>query len=377
MRERPLSSSSIKTYLQCVLKYYYRYEDKKPRPGKTPALAFGIAVHAALEHLHKLISESSQPPTPEMYDDVISVFMSHAVSNGLDDMSIYQEGRDLITKRLDNIDPEEKVLGLELQFNLKTPKGTPFTGSIDKLVELDSDTVVIVDYKTSKVALTQEEADVDIQLSMYDLAVSMLFPQYKTIVCALDYLRLGDVITHRTKEQRKCFVDFLDTVYQQISTTGEDDVLPNLNSFCAWCEFKSYCPEYKKIIEDPNLILPPIGELSNDDFVDAWELTSASKRAIEDYQRSLKDHAYSTMRVADTIKGVEKELYKTQVSRVSYDPKAVFNIVGPEAFVKMASVSKAAVDKYLRDNPDKANDVDNTAAFSFAAPAFKTRKIKD
>ena len=209
MRERPLSASSVKTYLQCLLKYYYHYEDKKPREGKSGPLAFGIAIHRALEYLHGAVSQTGESPGPKLYDEVLKLFMQEATANGLDDASIYQEGRDMLISRLDGIDPQEKILGLELEFHLKTPAGTPYTGSIDKLIELDEETVVIVDYKTSRMALSQGEADTDIQMSMYDLAVSELFPQYKTIICAFDYLRLSEVVTHRTPEQRQVFVEFL------------------------------------------------------------------------------------------------------------------------------------------------------------------------
>jgi len=376
MRSRPLSASSIKTFLQCSLKYYYRYEDKKPRLGKTDPLAFGIAVHEALEFIHQKVSDTGKPPGPQEYNEALSVFMQSATRSGLSDLKLYQEGKDLITKRLDNIDPEEKVIGLELSFELKTPKGTPFLGSIDKLIELDPETVVIIDYKTSRVALSQAEADHDIQLSMYDLAVSMMFPQYKTIICGLDYLRLSEVMTYRTPEQRALFVDFLDAVYEQICAAEEDDVSANINSFCSWCDFKSFCPEYVKVVEDPGLLLPPPGELGDHDFVNTWELLAAAKKTIEGRYRELKAELHERMREKGVVSGDGKELYKVQSSRVTYDPRTVLDVVGVDKFIKMVSVNKMSVDRYLKDNPEKAKEVDKTAQFAFSSPSFRIRKIK-
>jgi len=375
MRSRPLSASSIKTFLQCALKYYFRYEDKKPREGKTAPLAFGIAMHSALEFMCNELKRTRTAPSPETYNKVLEVFMREATANGLDDLSIYQEGREMLISRLDNADPTEKIVGLELGFNLKTPNGTPFLGSIDKLIELDAETAVIIDYKTSRTALSQEEADRDIQLSMYDLAVSMMFPQYKTIVCAFDYLRLSEVITHRTPEQRRVFTEFLDATYESILALEAEDVQPNLNGFCPWCEFKSFCPDYKRLVEDPDAVLPPIGELDNDEFVESWDQISAAKRIIDARQREFKAEAYERMKRADTIKGENRELYKTQTSRASYDPQTVFKVVGPENYVRMSSVNKSAVDKHLLDNPDAAAEIEGTASFSFNAPSFRTRKV--
>lgn len=376
MRSRPLSASSIKTFLQCALKYYFRYEDKKPREGKSDPLAFGIAMHSALEFMCNELKKTKTAPSPETYNKVLEVFMQEAASNGLEDLSTYQEGRDMLINRLDNADPNEKIIGLELNFNLKTPKGTAFLGSIDKLIELDAETAVIIDYKTSRTALSQTEADHDIQLSMYDLAVSQMFPQYKTIVCAFDYLRLTEVITHRTPDQRKLFVDFLDATYEGILALEGNDIKPNLNGFCPWCEFKGFCPDYKKLIEDPELIIPPIGEMENDKFVESWDRISAAKRIIDARQREFKADAYERLKSKPTIRGEERELYKTQTSRASYDAKTVFKVVGPENYVRMSSVSKTAVDKHLLDNPEAAAQVEETATFSFNSPSFRTRKVK-
>lgn len=376
MRERPLSASSIKTYLQCLLKYYYRYEDKKPRPGKSDPLAFGIAIHEALEYMQKVVLETGQPPDAALYDKVLGVFMSSATENGLSDMPTYSEGRTLLLGRLDNVDPKEKVLGLELRFHLNTPAGTPFTGSIDKLIELDDETAVIIDYKTSRMALSQDEADSDIQLSMYDLAVSMLHPQYKTIVCAFDYLRLAEVVTHRTPEQRQIFVEFLDAIYSNIRNTNPEDVQANINTFCPWCECKDFCPGYREVVTDPALVLPMLGETTNEDFVAAWDQISAAKRIVDARQREFKAEAYERMKQNETIRGGGRELYKTQSSRMSYDPQTIFEVAGEREFMKMASVGKTAVDRFLKNNPEHSEEAERTASFSFLSPFFKTRKVK-
>jgi RecB family exonuclease len=377
MRKRPLSASSIKTYLQCVLKYYYRYEDKKPRFGKTAPLAFGIAVHEALEFMHGEVAKTGVSPDTEMYERVLGVFMESATKNNLDDLALFEEGRNMLISRLDNIDPEEKVVGLELKFELETPNGTPFLGSIDKLIELDPETVVIIDYKTSRTALTQEEADTDIQLSMYDLAVSMMYPQYKTIISALDYLRLSDVVTHRTPEQRKMFVSFLDAVYKNIVETEKGDVEANINAFCPWCDARSFCPDYKALVTEPDLLLEPLGALKDSDFVSAWDVTMSAKRVVDYRQRELKAEAAERLKHSPNIRSKGREIYKTQQSRMSYDPRTVFNIVGQEEYVRMSSVNKSAVDRFARDNPQHAKELEDKASFSFMAPSFRIRNAKD
>lgn len=377
MKPRNLSASSAKTYLQCALKYYFRYEDKKPRQGKTDALAFGIAIHEAMEKAHELVSERGGAPDAQVYKEVLETFTRSATENNLSDLKRYEEGREMITHRLDNINPEEKILGLELGFELKTDNGTPFVGSIDKLVELDEETAIVVDYKTSYVALTQEEADYDIQMSMYDLAVSMLYPQYKTIVLVLDYTRMGQVLTHRSQEQRNDFINFIDALYQTIINQDGKDVKPNLNRYCGWCDFKQWCPAYAKVVEDPDLILPRIDGLSEQEFVNAWRVVSAAKRIIDGRKDALKMEANNRIRSGGKkIKGKEKEIYKVQTSRINYDPRSVLDVVGIDDFLRMITVNKGAIDKFLLNNPKYKETLEEAASFSFNNPYFKIRKSK-
>lgn len=379
MQVKPLSATSVKMYLECLLKYYYQYVDKKPREESGEHLAFGIAVHSALERMYNLLKDSEgQAPTPEMYNDVLATFRDTAAECGLSDLSLYQEGKDMITERLDNVTLEEKIISLEERFHLTTEGGTPFTGSIDKLIELDPETAVVIDYKTSRMALTQEEADRDIQLSMYDLAVSLLYPQYKTIVLAFDYLRLGDVVTHRTPEQRKIFSEFLDSVYKNIQELKPEDVKPKLNPFCGWCQFKNFCPAYTKAINDPDLLITPLSSMSEDEFVQSWVRVKDVKKLVDSRAREMTDQAYQrVMKGQNSIKGAGYEVYKVQTPRVNYDSSTILEVVGPEKFAKMASVSKSAVDKFLKDNPDYKDKIQETASYSYNAAHFRHRKVKD
>lgn len=377
MRERPLSASSVKTYLQCHLKYHYQYEDKKPRPAKTDALAFGIAVHEALEEAYRLVCLDGRPLNAALYSEVLGKFTQSAVRQGLTDQAAYQEGRELLLSRLDNMNEHEKVLGLEWQFELKTAAGTPFLGGIDRLIELDATTAVVIDYKTSRQALSQEEADVDIQLSMYDLAVSTKYPQYTTIICALDYLRLGEVISHRTVEQRRLFTEFIDAVYTDICSRTTEDVHPSLNFFCPWCDFRGFCPEYKQLLEDPALLLPPVGEFSGAELIAAWDKASTAKKIVDSYQRDLTAVAYERMRHSTSLQGGGKELYRVQTAGKNYDSRQVLKVVGPNEFAGMATVSKGAVDKFLVNNPSYAAELEKAASLSFRAPYFRVRKTRD
>ncbi len=67
---RPLSASQISTYLQCARKYRLRYVDACVPEFKSAALAFGSAMHSAIEWFH---TEKIDGRTPAL-DAVLRVF---------------------------------------------------------------------------------------------------------------------------------------------------------------------------------------------------------------------------------------------------------------------------------------------------------------
>jgi len=387
MKCKPLSSTYIKTFNQCLQKYFFKYHTDKEPMMSGQARAFGTAVHEALEHMYGILNGTGRKPTESDYNSVMQKFMESGINNQLSDQELYAEGRTILKARLDSYDPSEKVIGLELRFGwpyhepeipVYTGGGTPLTGAIDKLVELDQDTLVVIDYKTSRTALTDKEAEVDEQLSLYDLAASILFPKYKNIIVVLDYLRLEPVITHRTPEQRAAFSEFCDEVYRQVELLQPEQVKPRLNEFCGWCDFRMYCTAYSKVLSDPDLLVKPLELYSPTEFVEEWSRFSNVRRAIEGYKRELDMHASNLLsRNEETeIVGDEVTLYKVQTSRVYYDTATVLKTVPKEDCAGLMSVNKTSLDKYLVDHPEYSEDIGSTAKISFASSFLKTKKSK-
>jgi len=387
MKCKPISSTYIKTFTQCLQKFYFKYHTDKEPVMSGEARAFGIAMHEALEYMYKILMGTGKRPTEDDYTAVYKRFLEAGVQNNLSNQALYDEGRLILKAKLDAYDPTEKVIGLELKFGMpshepvlavNTYGGTPMVGAIDRVFELDQDTAVVLDYKTSRTALTDSEAAVDEQLSLYDLVVHMLYPQYKNIIIVLDYLRLSPVITHRTEEQRIWFSKYVDTIYEQVDALSEEDIKPRLNEFCGWCDYRNYCVDYKKAISDPDLLLKPLELYSTDEFINEWSRFNDIRRIIEGYKRELSMHASNMVHAtgeADIV-GDENTLYRVQTSRVYYDTSTILNTIPKDDCVGLLSVNKSAVDRYLSDHPEFTEAISNTSKVSFAASFFKHKKTK-
>lgn len=83
----------------------------------------------------------------------------------------------------------DNVIAEEKKFHIVLDNGCTIYGFIDLLVEINKDTIDVRDFKFGKFALSSTEIYDDIQVRMYALAVSILYPQYKYIICTLDYPR--------------------------------------------------------------------------------------------------------------------------------------------------------------------------------------------
>src|SRR4051812_16658627 len=80
MVERRYSVSQIQCYLGCPLKYRFQYLDQLPKAFRPAALAFGGAVHSAVEWLNRSRMAGAVPSLEE----VLSVFEADWFAQNLD-----------------------------------------------------------------------------------------------------------------------------------------------------------------------------------------------------------------------------------------------------------------------------------------------------
>jgi hypothetical protein len=373
---KALSATGIKDFLQCKLKVVLRYDREIPSIRNDHA-KIGTAVHEALEQFTLRMLSKKSFPDPSDYEFAIATFMNNATQEGLENMSFYTDGRRIVTEFIDRFDPSEEIIDVEHKFKIITPAGIPITGAIDKVVKIDEDTIAIIDYKTARNALTPYELQDDVQLSMYDYAASLIWPQYKNRLLYLDFVRINKkVFTFRTEEQYQLFGEFLQSIWMQINKLEEEEVVGNINRLCGWCDYKDRCPAYANFINSKQLKLRPLTDISDDEFVAHWEETADQKAILESRQRDLKMTAHEKFMRGETIQGGGKELYSSQQSRTNYDVEQVVDLIPKEDLLSVLNVNKARLDRYAKEDPQLKNKLARIAQVSYNAPVYKTRAAK-
>jgi RecB family exonuclease len=377
MQIKGLSATGIKDFLQCSLKVVFRY-DREITSLKNDHAKIGIAVHTALEQFTRRMLAKKSFPDASDYEFANATFMNSATDEGLESVNFYGDGKRMVSEFIDRFDPSEEVVDVECRFQLTTEDGLPIVGAIDKVVKINEDTIAIIDYKTARNALTPWELQEDIQLSMYDLAASIMWPQYKNRLLFLDYVRINKrVSTYRTDEDRKTFSEFLGSVWLQMQKLNEEEVTGTVNSLCGWCDYKTYCPTYAAFLNARTMELPPLAEMTDGEFLEQWVSVSDKKSILEARQRELKMIAHQRFMKGETIQANGRELYSTQQSRTNYDVEKVVEIIPQDDLFSILTVNKTRLDRYAKEDPDLRSKLARIAEVNYNAPIYKTRGAKE
>ncbi len=146
-----LSVSHLNTYLKCPISFYYGSLLRIPS-AKNAAMAFGSAVHFAMERLFRMMKENQEvfPPASFLVQEFEWYMKRHLDSFTPEDYDRRMAyGRLFLPEYyLQNIEKWNRVSAVEI--NLRTVvDGIPINGKLDKL-EFDGKHVNVVDYKTGK-----------------------------------------------------------------------------------------------------------------------------------------------------------------------------------------------------------------------------------
>lgn len=151
-----------------------------------------------------------------------------------------------------SIQPRE-VLAVEHEFDVTLDvdgREARFTGSMDR-VERADDGIHVVDFKTSKSAVTVKEAASNAQLGVYQLAVEAggtddIAPAARSAGAELVYLRTGTkTAAIRTQPGApEGTTTALEQVSEAVRLIGAEEFAATVGDACGYCEFKRICPAH-------------------------------------------------------------------------------------------------------------------------------------
>lgn len=237
-----ISYSSFDTYKKCPLKYKFSYIDKISVP-KRPELFFGGLIHSVVQYALK--KDPLMPP----YEELISFYTKNWQSDVYADKEIEKQYFDFGKNMIFHFHGTHKpglrnIIATEKYFAIPLNKNHELSGVMDRVDKLPIGTLEIIDYKTNKKLPTQEEVDNDKQLTFYNLAVKILWPETEQVKLTLYFLKPNIQMSSKRDEYA------IDMVKKEIIETADEiekakEFKATPNQFCDWCDFQSRCPKFK------------------------------------------------------------------------------------------------------------------------------------
>lgn len=223
------SYSRIDTYEMCPSKYFFSYIKREPRQFGEAAV-LGNIVHAVLEDVVSNTKVLS-------FDEMKYKYEEHKQSLDPDSQisnSLISVGHEIIEEFYDSnegklFDVYEKEMGFKFVIG-----NYLIIGFIDR-IDVVGDEVRILDYKTGKREVAAKDVHNNLQLGIYALAASQMFPG-KTITASLHYLRTNRIKSHTYSEED--LENVKESLINRINNIMNDqNFLPTKNErFCSFCD---------------------------------------------------------------------------------------------------------------------------------------------
>ncbi|MCS6922802.1 MAG: PD-(D/E)XK nuclease family protein [Fimbriimonadales bacterium] len=244
MRKPIFSPTKLSTYLLCRLKYHWAYQTPYGRWMRrpNPAFALGTNLHRTLQFFHD--AGGVETLTPDAVHQALEQLWSHAGFESLEQSEAYkQTGLELVQQyyQAQREQPQEAVV-LFTERTLRRDMGRYIlTGRLDRVDERPDGALEIIDYKSGRTHVDEEQVRNDLALHCYALLLQEQYPD-RPLWIAIYALRVNKkVAVHLSPEELQAFRQMLDQLVAQILDEDWAVLTPRWIPHCAECEFLELC----------------------------------------------------------------------------------------------------------------------------------------
>jgi len=350
------SFSQVQIYLQCPLKYKFRYVDKIiPEFEENLHLILWTSVHSALEELYNQVNNFKTPKLEEIQQFFIKNFLEKAekIQASQEEIETFlTRGKTYLENFYKKHYPFEdiKVVDTEMQLYIDLWDGVKFQGFVDRLDKKWKD-FVLTDYKTNKNLPASDKTLYEEQLTLYALWIKQKYGKYfEKIFGNLEYLHFDiqdfwEITNEDIETVRQKYFNLVKEIekLKAEENLGLEAFKPQESGVCKFCEYREICPLFKHFytdIEDFELPDKVVRQL-----VDKYVQLVQQKKQIEDETKQIKQT-------------LEKVIEKTKLKKLVWEKHSIS--VSKLVYYKI--LNKEKLKEYLNKKEllQEALDIDKT-----------------
>lgn len=382
-QKHPLFSfSRIETFEKCRLQFKYRYIDNLRAEVETIEAFMGSRVHEALKELYAFVKNRVVKPKDWLLSQYETLWRKNfhsslkIVRSELSSDDYFEKGRKCLIDYYHEYHPfdQTKIVKTEepLYFTMRREEEEfPFYGILDRLDWNDKERrFEIHDYKTSATLMSQEEADKDLQLSLYLLALSDKWPEAEKAKLIWHFLLFNkEIESSRSKEQLRRLRQTTVEKIKEIESCQQFH--PHKSALCDWCDYQDICPLWKHPLQmdklDINEYLKDPGVRLVSKYAELEEEKRELKKKISDIEQEQDKIAEAAIRLAEKedvrlIDGPDHQLWVTIKEELTapsrredekrWESLRTF-LINENRYIDVSTVNNNMLNRMLRVWPNK------------------------
>jgi putative RecB family exonuclease len=254
----PCTPTRLASWLDCPRRYRMTYLDRPPAPKGPPWAhnSLGASVHNALAGWWRLpLAGRTVTAGGDLLD---SGWIDQGYASDAQSAQYRQGARRMVERYTATLDPATEPLGVERTVGARTEQ-IVLSGRIDRLDERRGQggdrELAVVDYKTGRRPLTQDDARTSLPLALYALAAGRMFHavcrrvelHHLPTASTLGWEHSDEGIARQVGRAESIAAECADADERfrgGLAAAEVDGVFPpRPGPACGWCGYRQLCPE--------------------------------------------------------------------------------------------------------------------------------------
>ena len=253
-----ISASKIKTFMACGMKAKFHYEDKIKVEKDSNNLTYGSALHESLELLIEGVDIHDASPVGEAMLREKLVFKDGDKWNEQEFLLMLGAHLTQFQGWVSSTVLKPKTLRVEESIEVGLGKHSLY-GFLDWVFEMEDETIVVIDHKTTTSIYTESFVKRDVQMTIYQILAEQMYPDRDVKIGYTQFVKrkpsgkkgpemIPPVLFCRNEAEKNEALQLA----QYVATNMENKIFHvpatyEFNSPCKMCDFDEHCLKQKNI----------------------------------------------------------------------------------------------------------------------------------